>query len=86
MTRRSPLVVLAALLAAAASPAFAGSTQVAVAADLTAPAKDIAAAFKAFLAFLKRAGSARDHREIPLQPQVNRNRRDCRQPCFNPFN
>ena len=53
MTRRSPLVVLAALLAAAASPAFAGSTQVAVAANFTAPAKDFAAAFKAFLAFLR---------------------------------
>ena len=40
------LIVLAGLLAAAASPAMAGQTQVAVAANFTAPAKEIAAAFK----------------------------------------
>ena len=53
MARRNLLIVLAGLLAAAAPPALAGQTQVAVAANFTAPAKDIAAAFKPFLAFLK---------------------------------
>jgi molybdate transport system substrate-binding protein len=46
MARRKLLIVLAGLLAAAASPAMAGQTQVAVAANFTAPAKEIAAAFK----------------------------------------
>jgi len=47
MARRNLLIALAGLLAAAASPALAGQTQVAVAANFTAPAKEIAAAFKA---------------------------------------
>ena len=46
MARRKLLVVLVGLLAAAAPPALAGQTQVAVAANFTAPAKEIAAAFK----------------------------------------
>jgi molybdate transport system substrate-binding protein len=45
MARRKLLIALAGLLAAAASPATAGQTQVAVAANFTAPAKEIAAAF-----------------------------------------
>jgi len=47
IARRNLLIALAGLLAAAASPALAGQTQVAVAANFTAPAKEIAAAFKA---------------------------------------
>ena len=43
---RCLLIALAGLLAAAAPPALAGEIQVAVAANFTAPAKDIAAAFK----------------------------------------
>jgi molybdate transport system substrate-binding protein len=46
MARRNLLIALVGLLAAAASPALAGQTQVAVAANFTAPAKEIAAAFK----------------------------------------
>jgi molybdate transport system substrate-binding protein len=46
MARRNLLLILAGLLAAAGSPALAGQTQVAVAANFTAPAKEIAAAFK----------------------------------------
>jgi len=46
MARRNLLLILAGLLTAAASPALAGQTQVAVAANFTAPAKEIAAAFK----------------------------------------
>ena len=46
MRLRVALAAIGACLLAAASPALAGQTQVAVAANFTAPAKDIAAAFK----------------------------------------
>jgi len=46
MARRQLLVAFAGLFAVAAAPALAGQTQVAVAANFTAPAKEIAAAFK----------------------------------------
>jgi molybdate transport system substrate-binding protein len=47
ITRRRQIAGLAILLIAAASPALAAETQVAVAANFTEPAKEIAAAFKA---------------------------------------
>jgi molybdate transport system substrate-binding protein len=47
ITRRFQIAGLAIALMAAAAPAFAGDTQVAVAANFTEPAKEIAAAFKA---------------------------------------
>jgi molybdate transport system substrate-binding protein len=46
MRLRIALAAIGACLLAAAPPAFAGQTQVAVAANFTAPAKEIAAAFK----------------------------------------
>ena len=47
ITRRLALVVIGALMGLSAPPALAADTQVAVAANFTEPAKEIAAAFKA---------------------------------------
>ena len=71
MARRNLLIVLAGLLAAAASPALAGQTQVAVAANFTAPAKEIAAAVQGQD---RRRGGAELRRLGPVYTQITAGR------------